>query len=532
MKKSRPQELIELAIAQQQLGEPEIGLAYCLKAVRIACEGADRESERRGFNVASNCCMLSADYATAIEYGLKAAAIARELKRDDAMLAALTNVTAALTHIGQTEEAVQIAINVVAQFEGRTDCKEDTRTLLTNAAGAQLVEQDFIESMRLTIKAIEIDGEVRDADSARARLIDELNWLTAAIAVDMPNTVDARMRQITAIVEAYPCKGHELRLRLANAIYLNYRENSVYESIGMLESLVVDALGFSTIQVDCYNWLIQLCQKSNQLERANRHQQALIDHRNAKQHARLRRVFGATRSIEQHAISATDTAADGWIKAIINETANYRLAMERSDAILQASKQRALEALSANVQMLHDLTGRSIYRIAKLTSLLSRCIGFTDAQSRSLELSTRLYPIGVSALKTQTSPHQAIAVAATIELGHGEHWNGRGDPLQLSGNEIPEVARIASIAIQYDELTHQRTLHHSEAVRLLRIEKGGEFDPSLLEHFLPLIERLHLQHDHRLDGYLSMDAPQREIGRKAQEELKDVVPGLALLEVA
>jgi tetratricopeptide (TPR) repeat protein len=531
MKKNNPHKLIELAIAKQQEGEPESGLGACLQAIQMASASGEREAERRGFNVASNCCLLSCDYATAIEYGLKAAAIARELKRDDAMINALANVTAALTHIGQIEDAVQIALNVADQFEARPDCKEDIRILLTNAAGAHLLVHDYMESMRLSMKAIATDGAIRDESSARARLVDELNWLVAAISLDMPTTVDARMKQITAIVNAYPTKAHELRMRLANALYLNYTDSAVHESISMLESLIAETMGFSTIQFDCYEWLIQLCKQSHQFERANVHRGVLTERRNRQQRARLQRALGVTFENEEDKKHATVDPHSDWINTIVTTTARYPMQHLRNEATLPATTQRALEVLSTSVRILNDLTGKSIYRIGKLSSMLSACIGYSAKQSNALELSTRLYPIGVNAQQSQHLPHPAIDVAATIELGRSEHWNGRGDPLQLSGKDIPEVARIAAIAIEYDELTHQRTLPHTEAVRELRLEKGNEFDPELIAHFLPLIERLHLQHDVDLDAYLASDAPKRDTGRKALEELKDIVPGLTLLEL-
>jgi hypothetical protein len=145
-------ELVELAIARQQEGKPECGLVFCLKAINLCVNRSvsqrDLETQRRALNVASNCCLQSGDYIDAIEFGLISAALARDLKREDAMIAALVNVTAALTHIGQTEEACQIAKNVAKAYERRNDCNEDIRLLLTNAAGAHLVDTDFNDASR------------------------------------------------------------------------------------------------------------------------------------------------------------------------------------------------------------------------------------------------------------------------------------------------------------------------------------------------------------------------------------------------
>lgn len=531
MKKNTAAQLLELAIARQQEGEPECGLLLCLKAINLAASIGDREAQRRALNIASHCCVLDANYTDAIEYGLQSAALARELRRDDAMIAALVNVTAALMYIGQTEEAIQIALNVADAFKHRIDCNEDTRLLLTSAAASHLIDQDFMEAMRASMKAIEVNGEIRDESSANDRSRDELNWLIAAVAMKLPSTVDARMKQITAIAEAYPSKQNRLRLQLAEALYQHYPNEMTDEAIARLDTLVDQTEGFSMLQADCYQWLIRLCEHTQQIERAHQYRQALVDRQHAKQRTRVQRALGIPALLESRGTTLKVTASNDWLKTLVEKTLTIHVRAERTEALLPLEQQAALERLSANVQIVHDLTGKSIYRIAKLTSMLAQCVGFSPLQSRALELATRLYPVGANALPSEGA-HPALAIAAAIAAGRSEHWNGRGDPLQLSGEEIPEVARIASIAIDYDELTHQGTLKHSEAVRQIKLKRDSAFDPELIAHFLPLIERLHLQYGDMLDCFLAADAPQRDVGRKARQQLRDLVPSLALLDPA
>jgi response regulator RpfG family c-di-GMP phosphodiesterase len=531
MKRTTPAQLLELAIAKQQEGEPECGLLFCLKAINLAVSIGDRATQRRALNVASNCCLLGANYIDAIEYGLQSAALARELRRDDAMIAALVNVTAALAHIGQIEEAVQIALNVARAFENRIDCNEDARQLLTNAAGAYIIDHDYMEAMRASMRAINVDGEIRDEGSANARAIDELNWFVAAVAMDLPSTADARMKQIGAIAEAYPSKQNKLRVQFVEALHLHYANEMTDEAIAQLDALIEKTEGFSTIQTDCYQWLIRLCQHTQQVERVNRYRQALVDRQQAKQRKRVQRALGIPELLETRGTKLMFSTSNDWLKALVEKTTPVHVRSERTEKVLPHEQQAALERLSANAQILHDLTGKSIYRIAKLTSMLAQCAGFSLLQSRALELATRLYPIGVNAFPSE-DVHPALAIATTIARGRNEHWDGHGDPLQLSGKEIPEAARIASIAIAYDEFTHQGTMKHTEAVRQIKLKTGREFDPELVALFLPLIERLHLQYGDTIDQFLAADAPQRDIGCKARQQLRDLVPGLALLDPA
>jgi HD-GYP domain-containing protein (c-di-GMP phosphodiesterase class II) len=377
-----------------------------------------------------------------------------------------------------------------------------------------------------------LHGVVEDEVSARARLIDELNWLLAAIALDLPSTVDARMTQIVAIVEAYPCQEHALRKQFVDALYMQYAHGRVIEAIHVLEALILQTDGFNTIQMDCYQWLIRLCNTANQHERANQHKQALSDRQAAKKLCRLQRVLGIPEEAENGKVPPKASATTKWLKTLVDEAVLAKLNPERTEKTLNTEHQLTLERFAANLQIVEDLTGLSIYRIAKLTSLLADRIGYTPLQSRALELATRLYPIGESALRLYANSHPPLAVSAAIAFGCHEHWNGRGDPNQLAGNAIHEVARIASIAIDYDKLTHQATLSHMEAVRLMKLKKGREFDPDLLAQFIPLIEGLYLQHGSKLDQFLSSEAPQRYSVREAQHHLVDIVPGLSLLDIA
>ena len=80
------------------------------------------------------------------------------------------------------------------------------------------------------------------------------------------------------------------------------------------------------------------------------------------------------------------------------------------------------------------------------------------------------------------------------ELGiirsHHERWDGQGYPDRLAGTEIPELARLLSIADVYDALTSQRSYRdpwsHERANAYLREQAGVSFDPALVAGWLRL----------------------------------------------
>ena len=80
---------------------------------------------------------------------------------------------------------------------------------------------------------------------------------------------------------------------------------------------------------------------------------------------------------------------------------------------------------------------------------------------------------------------------------HHERWDGGGYPDGLSGEAIPLVARITSLADTLDAMTSRRAyraaLPWEDAVKEIRKNSGRQFDPSLLpvfESVLPLLAQL------------------------------------------
>ena len=74
-----------------------------------------------------------------------------------------------------------------------------------------------------------------------------------------------------------------------------------------------------------------------------------------------------------------------------------------------------------------------------------------------------------------------------IIKSHHERWDGKGYPEQLTGEEIPYLARIVSIADAFDAMTSSRSYRAAmsieEAYKRIIEGKGTQFDPDLVELF-------------------------------------------------
>ena len=87
----------------------------------------------------------------------------------------------------------------------------------------------------------------------------------------------------------------------------------------------------------------------------------------------------------------------------------------------------------------------------------------------------------------------SLPIAAETANYHHERFDGKGYPKGLKGTEIPEYARIVSIADAYDAMNSRRVyreaLPREEIRRRLEEGKGSQFDPCYLEIFLILFDK-------------------------------------------
>ena len=78
-------------------------------------------------------------------------------------------------------------------------------------------------------------------------------------------------------------------------------------------------------------------------------------------------------------------------------------------------------------------------------------------------------------------------------LYHHEHYDGKGYPEGLKGEQIPLGARILHVADAFEAMTSNRpyrnSLGRAEAIRRLREESGKQFDPSIIAAFLHVAEK-------------------------------------------
>jgi hypothetical protein len=131
--------------------------------------------------------------------------------------------------------------------------------------------------------------------------------------------------------------------------------------------------------------------------------------------------------------------------------------------------------------MLHD-----VGKLGVPTSVLQKSGSLTDEEFAAIAL----HPMrGLDIVREIGFLDEALAGI----MHHHERIDGRGYPMGLAGDEIPEFARVLSVADAFDAMTSTRSYRGArpipEAVSELRKCAGQQFDPAFVDAFVAAIER-------------------------------------------
>jgi putative two-component system response regulator len=163
-------------------------------------------------------------------------------------------------------------------------------------------------------------------------------------------------------------------------------------------------------------------------------------------------------------------------------------------------------------------TGAHIRRIAQYAMVLAREVGWSTEQIDLLRLAAPMHDIGkigipdsilrkpgkldpeefahmkqhtlIGTQMLKDSECPLVQLASVVAFCHHERWDGSGYPQGLSGDAIPESARIVALADVYDALHTDRVYRPAfserEALTVLTASQA-QFDPQL---FACMIEHL------------------------------------------
>jgi putative two-component system response regulator len=209
-----------------------------------------------------------------------------------------------------------------------------------------------------------------------------------------------------------------------------------------------------------------------------------------------------------------------------------RLRLERrryTEGLEQQVREQTIEIRRAHEETIHRLvtaaacrdleTGAHIVRTGIFSEILARGAGWSPADVERIRMAAPMHDIGkiavpdailrkpagltpeeydcmkrhtvIGAKLLDRSKSPILVMAREIALCHHERWDGKGYPAGLSGDAIPEAARILAIVDVYDALTsdrpYRRAMKEEEVLKMMLAEQGRHFDPVLLTTFFSVL---------------------------------------------
>ncbi|TKB07215.1 HD-GYP domain-containing protein [Desulforhopalus sp. IMCC35007] len=224
--------------------------------------------------------------------------------------------------------------------------------------------------------------------------------------------------------------------------------------------------------------------------------------------------------------------------------ANLEKMVEQRTYELQETKRQLLYSLGKSAEYRDNETGRHVIRVGEICALLGKACGLEDSLCKTFGEAAPLHDIGKIGISDtillkpgkltaeeweimkshceigcnilrhySTDPDTEelnfpeiismaddlgkltiLEMAMVIALCHHEKWDGGGYPCQLSGMDIPLIARIVAVVDVYDALSsdrpYKKPLSEEVCQQIIREGSGNHFDPEIIDRFFENIDEI------------------------------------------
>jgi putative nucleotidyltransferase with HDIG domain len=222
-------------------------------------------------------------------------------------------------------------------------------------------------------------------------------------------------------------------------------------------------------------------------------------------------------------------------------TRELLVSQERAEQLEARSTQLAslqvgvLSAMLQTLSLRDRMTARHSAAVARYARAMAREIGCSAEEQELVHTAGLLHDIGKFAFPdrillanrkldeddwniVRTHPYQGARLVRRIDgygpvaeiiLAHHERIDGRGYPRGLTGEAIPLLSRMISIADTYDVMTardsYRSPVSQAEAIAELRRVSDAQLDGRLVEAFIRILGRKELAFQHTTDADFELE---------------------------
>ena len=200
------------------------------------------------------------------------------------------------------------------------------------------------------------------------------------------------------------------------------------------------------------------------------------------------------------------------------------VSQQRAEELELRSKQLAsfqvgmLSAMLRTLDLRDQMTARHSAAVARYSRAIAQRAGYSRREEELVHIAALLHDIGKFILPDRIlkanvpltdedwmlikrHPQQGARVVSSLDgygpvaeiiLAHHERIDGKGYPRGLTGDDIPELARIISVADTYDVMTardsYRTPMSSHDAIVELRRVAGKQLDARFVDVFIELLE--------------------------------------------
>jgi putative two-component system response regulator len=521
-------------------------------AIMLAEQDGDQPQLRRALSIQGLVLTATRNAPDALRSLLRALEMAEGLEDKPGIAAAWVNIAATFldaTLYADARVCFERADSAASAIKDVAVSNTLRCRALHGASMCALYLHEYLQGVDACKQALELLGEPKDREQETVRAVIEATYVQLLLAL---NRTDEAALHATVAREMAARSG-AVRAKISAASVSGLVE--VYRgNIDLGISRIVAARDQSKVTASSYQDALRA--SVNAYEKAGQPDRALSMNRELMMHVR---------NIHREAIMQQQRQHLQRLGLPDEDTAGLRVIEDKDEALQKkledaAAKQgEFLEHMALTVELREEDSGEHAFRVAMWAHLLSLEHGLDPAEARRIELAARLHDIGKvvipdSVIRKRTALSQGerqliethaatgadflirakvpyAALAEEIARYHHESWSGEGYPDGISGDAIPLPARIVGLCDAFDSLVHHRPWRPGwrieEALGHLVRESGRQFDPTLVEQFIPLVRRTYAKYGD-VDAYLAQSAQQTPLWtmrRSLVERLMRPAPG-------